>query len=146
MAFQSKVRRRVSGNSSKLVLSAGCLDPLKVVDGAVVFDISGIESGGGFEEDDPAFFLGDGPMFGSAGDDDELAGFDPFVVVAELHAEAAFDDEKHFVFEVVMVEDEGAVELDEFDLLSVEFGGDAGLVEVGDMGEFFGDVDFGHDG
>jgi hypothetical protein len=31
------------------------------------------------------------------------------VAVAEFHAEAAFDDEKHFVFVVVMVEDERAV-------------------------------------
>jgi hypothetical protein len=127
----------------------GCsnlLDPLKVVDSAFVFDISGIEGGGGFEEDDPAFFFGDGTVLDAAGDDDELAGFDPLVMVAKFHAEAAFNDEKHFVFVVVMVEDEGAVEFDEFDLLSVQFGGDSGLVEVGDEGEFFGDVDFGHDG
>ena len=118
----------------------------ELVDGTFVLNIAGIEGRGGLEEDDPAFLLGDGTVFGSARDDDELAGFDPFVVVAEFHAEAAFDDEKHFVFVIVMVEDEGAVELDEFDLLSVEFGGDSGFVEVGDMGEFFGDVDFGHDG
>ena len=79
------------------------------MDRTLVFDVSGIEGGGGFEENDPAFFFGDGTVLDAAGDDDELAGLDPFVVVAELHAEAAFDDEEHFVFVVVMVEDERAV-------------------------------------
>jgi hypothetical protein len=122
------------------------LDPLEVVDGAFVFYVAGIEGRGGLEKDDPAFFLGDGTVLGSARDDDELAGLDPFVVVAEFHAEATFDDEEHFVFVIVMVEDERAVELDEFNLLSVEFGSDSGLVEVRDVGEFLGDVDFRHDG
>jgi hypothetical protein len=66
------------------------------------------------------------------------------VAVAEFHAEAAFDDEKHFVFVVVMVEDERAVVFDQLDLLSVEFGGDMGSVVVVDLGELLGDVDFGH--
>ena len=118
----------------------------ELADGTFVFNIAGIEGGGGFEEDDPTFLLGHGTVLDAARYDDKLAAFDPFVVVAEFHAEAAFNDEKHFVFVVVMVEDEGAVEFDEFDLLSVQFGGDSGLVEVGDEGEFFGDVDFGHDG
>ena len=118
----------------------------ELVNSTFVLNIAGIEGGGGLEEDDPAFLLRDGTVLGSAGDDDEFSGFDPFVVVAEFHAETALDDEEHFVFVVVMVEDEGAVEFDEFDLLSVQFGGDSGLVEVGDEGEFFGDVDFGHDG
>jgi hypothetical protein len=43
-----------------------------------------------------------------------------------------------------MVKYELAVELDELDVLSVEFGGDARLVKLGDVGEFLGNVDFGH--
>jgi hypothetical protein len=44
----------------------------------------------------------------------------------------------------MMVKDELAVQLDEFDVLSVEFRSDAGLVVFSDVGELLGDVDFGH--
>ena len=66
-------------------------------------------------------------MLDAARDDDELAFLDPFVVVAVFHAEAAFDDQEQFVFVVVMVEDEFALELVELDVLSVELGADVGL-------------------
>ncbi len=58
--------------------------------------------------------------------------------------EAAFDDEEHFVFVVVVMPDEFGVGLDQLDHLSVELGGDVGLVELGNFGEFLGDVDFVH--
>src|SRR6202041_796467 len=107
-----------------------------------------VERGGRLEQDDPAFLGGHGPMLDAARHDDEFTLFDPLVrmivMVAELHAEAALDDEKHFVFAVMMMEDELAVELYELYLLTIEFGGDARLVVVGDFREFFGDVDFGH--
>ena len=79
-------------------------------------------------------------------DDDELTFFDPFVVVEELHAKAPFYNQEHLVFVLVMVEDELAFDLVELDVLTVEFGGDVGLPVFRDLGEFFGDVDFGHDG
>src|SRR5579871_2873160 len=46
----------------------------------------------------------------------------------------------------VVVEDEFAFELVQFDGLPVEFGGDIGLPVFADFGEFFRDVDLGHDG
>jgi hypothetical protein len=66
------------------------------------------------------------------------------MAVAEIHTEAAFDYEEHLVFVVMMMKDELAVQLDELDLLSVELGGDAGLVVFSDFRELLGDVDFGH--
>ena len=83
-------------------------------------------------------------MLDAAGNDDEFAFFDPLVVVAEFHAEAAFDDEEQFVLMLVLVEDEFSFELVELDVLAVEFGGNVGLPVFGDFGELFGEIDFGH--
>jgi hypothetical protein len=66
------------------------------------------------------------------------------VVVTVMHAKAAFDDEEEFVFMIVVVEDELALDLVELDMLAVEFGGDVGLPVFGYLGELFGEVDFGH--
>jgi hypothetical protein len=132
-------------NSAILTLRSNALE---LVNGAFILYVACVERGRRLEQNDPAFVRGYGPMLDAARHDNEFTFFDPLVrmivMVAELHAEAAFDDEKHFVFVVMMVEDEFAVELYELDLLTVEFGSDAGLVVVGDFREFLGDVDFGH--
>jgi len=115
--------------------------------GALVDDVAGVQGRGGFEQQEPAFFVGYGLVFHSARDDDELAFFDQFVMLAkvfipEMHAEAAFDNQKHFVFMLVVMEDEFAFELIELDRLPVQLGSDVGLPVFGDPGEFFGDIDF----
>jgi hypothetical protein len=117
--------------------------------GALVDDVTSVERGGGLEEQEPAFFIGCGLVFDAAGDDYELSFLDPFVMfakvfIAVMHAEAAFDDEKQFVFMLVVVEDELTFDFVELDGLTVEFGCDVGLPVFGNLGEFFGDVDFGH--
>jgi len=76
--------------------------------------------------------------------DDELTFLDPFVTVTKFHAETAFDDQEHFIFMLVMVEDEFALQLVELDVLAVKFGGDVGLPVFGDPGELFSDVDLVH--
>jgi hypothetical protein len=126
--------------------------------GAVVDNVTGVEGGGGLEEHDPDFFFGDGAVLHAARDDDELAGLDPFMALAEagvvrtgiaqlsfpigffpvLHAKAAFDYEEHFVLVVVVVPNEFGVGFDQLYHLSVEFAGDVGLVVFGNFGEFFG--------
>jgi hypothetical protein len=67
------------------------------------------------------------------------------VVVVEFHTEAAFDHEEHFVFVVMVMEDERTVEFDELDVLSIKISRDMGLVAFADLCELFGDVDFGHE-
>jgi hypothetical protein len=119
-------------------------NPLEFVDSPLVLDVASVQRGGGFEEQNPAFLLGHGTVFDPARHYDKLARLDPFLPIAEFHAEAAFDYQEHFIFVIVMVEHERAVELDELHILSVEFGGDAGIVVVVNFGELFGDVDFGH--
>jgi hypothetical protein len=112
--------------------------------GTLVDDVAGVQGRGGFEEQEPAFFVGDGLVFHSAWDNDELAFANPFMVVAKFHPEAAFDYEEHFVFVFVMVEDELALEFVELDGLAVELGSDVGFPVFVDFGKFFGDVDFVH--
>ena len=120
------------------------LDPLKLVQGQLVLDIAGIERGSGLEEHDPALFLSYRTMFDAARHDDEFAFFDPLMAVEEIHAQAPFHDQEQFIFIVVMVKNELAVQLHELDMLSIEFSRDARRLEVGDPGKLFGDIDFGH--
>src|SRR6266566_7084946 len=119
---------------------------LELGQSALIHDVAGVKRGGGLEEHHPAFFFGNWAMLHAAGDDNELAFLDPLVAfaesfVAKLHAEAAFDHEKHFVLVVMMMPDEWRIELHEFDHLAVEFGGDVRLVALRNLAEFFSDVD-----
>jgi hypothetical protein len=97
---------------------------------AFVDDVAGVERSGGLEQEQPAFFVGDGLVLDATGNDDELAFFDPFVTVAEFHAEAAFHHEEHFVLVFVMMKNEFALEFVELDGLAVEFGSDVGLSSI----------------
>jgi antitoxin VapB len=85
-------------------------------------------------------------MLHSARNDDKFAFFNPFVALAELHAEAAFHDQEHFVFVLVMMKHELALQFVELHVLAIQFGGDVGLPVFGNLGEFIGDIDFVHDG
>ncbi len=118
---------------------------LKFVHSPFVFDIASVQRGGWFKEQNTALLFCHWTMLDSTRHHDKLSRLDPFVPVAELHAEAPFDNQEHFVFMIVMMEDERAVELHELHVLSVEFGGDAGLVVVVNLSELFGYVDFGHE-
>ena len=53
-------------------------------------------------------------MLDFAGDDDEFAFADYGFVVAEFHAQGAFDDVEEFVLVFVVMPDEFAFELDDF--------------------------------
>jgi hypothetical protein len=123
---------------------------LQVGLGALVDDVAGVQRGCGLEEQEPAFFVGYGFVFYAARHDHELAFFDPFVMFVKvfvpiMHAEAALDHEKQFIFMLVVVEDELAFYLVELDALAVELGGNVGLPVFRNFGELFGDVDFVHE-
>ena len=113
--------------------------------GAFVYDVAGVQRGRWFEENDPAFLVGYGTVLDSAGDHQKLAFFNPHVTVTQLHTEAAFDHQKHFVFIFVVMEDELTFQLVEFYELAVEFGGDVGLLVFRNVGKLLGDVYFFHD-
>jgi hypothetical protein len=119
-------------------------NPFEFVVGSLIHDVAGVERGGGFKEQKPAFFVGYGTMLDAARHYDKLAFLDPFMTVTKLHPEAAFDHQEHFILVFMVVEDEFTLDLVELDILAVEFGGDVGLPVFGDFGELVGEVDFGH--
>jgi hypothetical protein len=100
------------------------LNVLELGYGPFVGDVAGVQSGFRFDEHDVDFFVGCGAMLYAAGDDDEFAGADTRFVIAEFHAQRAFDYQEEFVFIVVMMPDEFALDLDYFDLGVVEFADD----------------------
>src|SRR3984957_5301496 len=107
---------------------------------SVAGDVSGVESGFRFEENEMNFFVGDGQMFDAFGDNDEFAGADQAFAIAETHAQRSGDDQKHFIFVIVMMPDELALEFDDFHVGIVEFADDAGIPVIGDAGDFFHQV------
>ena len=92
--------------------------------------------------------IGFGEMFGAARDDDELAGSDNnfalghggscfvkvrsarMLRVAYPHAQRAFHDEKEFVLIFMVVPDEIALELDDFDVGVIQLADDARIAVI----------------
>src|SRR5262249_58319161 len=95
---------------------------LKLVVRTLVLDITGIQRSGRLEQEKPALFVGDRLVLDSARDDDEFSFFDPLVVIAKLHAEAALHHHDKLVFIVMMMQDELAFKLVELEHLTIEFG------------------------
>jgi hypothetical protein len=58
-------------------------------------------------------------MLNATRHNDEFAFFNPFVMIAEIHAKASFDDQKHFVFLLVMMSDEFALKSDQLEMLPI---------------------------
>ncbi len=113
---------------------------------AFIDHVPGIQRGSRLEQQNPAFFFGDGFVLDSARDHDELTLFELNGLVAELDAETSFYHEEHFVFIFVVMPDEFAFQFVELHQLSIEFTSDVGLPVFVDLGEFVGDVDYIHDG
>src|SRR4051794_36367946 len=108
MANPSRFRRRSPSNSS--CHANYRLYSFKFPQGPLVYDVAGIQRSSRLEQQDPALFLGHWLVLHPARDDDEFSLFDPFVAVAELHAKAAFDDQEQFVFVLVVMEHEFALQ------------------------------------
>jgi hypothetical protein len=110
------------------------------VDRSLVFDIAGVESLDGLEQENMSLFVGNGAVLHPSGHNQELPLLEPDVPVAELHAEAAMEDEEQLVLGFVLVPEELAQELDELDLLAVEFPDDPGTPVVVEELELLPDV------
>jgi len=67
------------------------------------------------------------------------------VPIPKLHAEAALDDEEHFVLVVVVVPDERPLKLDQLDLLAVQLADDFRLPLLAELRQLLGQVDFFHE-
>src|SRR2546421_11691717 len=83
------------------------LNRFQILPRELVFDVAGVQRRGRFEQHHFAFFFREWSMLNAARHDDELALFDPvlacFSVIAIVHAETTFHDQKHFIFVFVMV-------------------------------------------
>src|SRR4051794_30792984 len=77
----------------------------------------------------------------AARDDEELAGLEHDVAVAELDHQAAGDDEEELVGLVVLVPDELTLRLDHDQLVVVHVADDGGLVFAPEQGELLGEID-----
>jgi hypothetical protein len=88
--------------------------------------------------------IGDGPVFDATGDDQELAFFEPDVSIPKLHPKPAFDDEKQFVFIIMVMPDERTLELDQLHLLAIQLANDLRLPPVAEQTELLLQVHFVH--
>jgi hypothetical protein len=87
---------------------------------------------------------GDWPMFDAAGHDQQLAFFQPNLPVTKIHAEASLNDQEKLVLMFMVMPDELALKLDQFDLLTIQFANDPGVPVVVELGEFLLDIYFFH--
>ena len=126
--------RRIGGSLGSCLFELVCDGT-----GAGSLGVAGVLGGDGFDEGDPAFVFGDGVVEGAAGDDAEVAGVEFDVgLVLDLDTHAAFEDLEEFVFVIVLVPDEFALELGDFDVLVVDLADDFGGPEVGEVGSRIG--------
>ena len=66
-------------------------------------------------------------------------------VIAELHAQSSFNDEKQLILVFMMVPDEFAFELHGFDVAVIHFTEDARVAVIGEAAKFFFEIDRVHD-
>ena len=85
-------------------------------------------------------------MLDAVGDDDELAGIDEKFALATVlsnpHAERTFDYVEEFVFSLVMMPEELALQLGELDVGVVDLANDLGAPLIGEERELVREIDF----
>jgi hypothetical protein len=123
---------------------------LQLRDGTFIHDIAGVECRGRLEEHDPALLFCYGAMLDSAWNDNEFSLIDPFltragILVAIFHTKSSLHDQEQFIFMVMVMPYEFAVELHELDHMSIEFSRDVRFVVFGNFREFLGEIDFVHE-
>lgn len=88
--------------------------------------VSGVAHIGGLEEQELDLAPGDRPMFDAARDHRKFARPQLDLSVPEINPQPAFQDQEHLVGVFVVMPHEFAEDLDDLDLLPVEFGDDLG--------------------
>jgi TfoX/Sxy family transcriptional regulator of competence genes len=100
--------------------------------------IACVQCRGWLKQQNVSFLLGYGSVFDATRNNQEFAFFQPDMAISKLHAKPAFYHQEKFIFVIVVMPDEWSLELDELDLLAVQFPGDLGLPGFGETGQFFG--------
>src|SRR6185369_3764670 len=119
-------------------------EPFELLDRPLVADVPGVEGRGGLEEEDVGLYLGRRPVLDAARHDEHLSLVEDDVAVAQLHPQAPLDHQEQLVLVIVVVPDEGALELDQLDGLAVQLGHQLGGVVLLEQRKLLGDVDFLH--
>jgi hypothetical protein len=117
----------LTGKNCEHCISFGSdeLDCFRTCDRPRILNVAGIDGTGGLEQQNVHFRIGVRPVLGSVRHDDELALRDQKCLfdargVAVSHVEFALQDEEHFVFPFVTMPNEVSLELDDFDVLTIE--------------------------
>ena len=97
---------------------------------------------GRFKKQHGDFFLRHGPMLHAARHDQKLSFVKRHAAVAKLHSKRAVNYQKKFIFIGVAVPDELAFELDQLDVLSVQFAHNARIPMIVYQGKFFVNINF----
>lgn len=114
----------------------------RLLNRSAVADVAGVEGAGRFEEEDLDFACRHGSVFDAARDDEKLAGLQLDVAITKLHFKTAGDHKEKLILGFVSMPDELAVELDQLDLLTVQFTHDPGIPMIRKCGEFLGKIHF----
>src|SRR6266404_9189251 len=80
-------------------------------------------------------------MLDAPGDGDELAFTHDGFMVAEFHAQGAFDHQKQFILRVMMMPDKFTLELDGLHGAIIDFADDPRIAVVGEAAELFVEID-----
>jgi hypothetical protein len=87
------------------------------------------------------FLVGDGAMLDASRDDDQFTRADDGFVAAKFHAQRALDDEEQFVFDIMVVPNELALDLHNLHCAIVDFANQALVPVIRERAEFFFEVD-----
>ena len=91
-----------------------------------VRNISRVQCRSRLEQQDMNLVGGDRPMFDATGDDQQLPFFQPDLPVTKIHPESSLHDQEQLVLIFMVMPDELALKLDQFDLLTIQFANDSG--------------------
>ena len=83
-------------------------------------------------------------MFNATGDDQQLPFFQPNLPGTKIHPETSLHDQEQLVLIFMVMPHELTLELDQLDLLTIQFANDPGIPVVVELGEFLLDIYFFH--
>lgn len=114
-------------------------DPLRLLNGALIVEISGVLGRGGFEEENASLpVAGDGAVFFPTRDDAKVAfGELKVLLFPQFDGEGSVQDEKELIRRVVVVPVEGPFQFGKLNVLIIQFTNDAGRPLLVKLAQFF---------
>jgi hypothetical protein len=125
-------------------VSMHCSDFLQVCDRSSGSDVAGVQRRLRLDQHDVHFILSYRQVIRAARNYYEFTGTDANLAVAEFYEQPAFDDEEQFILVLVMVPDEIALHLREFDVRVVQLPDDLWTPVIAEEREFISHVHLFH--